>query len=91
MDAPSVDEPMDEQDPPTEVVREFDFAFSPAYAAAARPFGITAATTSVEVGPHWLYVRYGPWKLLTRVPMSLLRTSPATSASSRPPVPHICR
>ena len=65
MDAPSVDEPMDEQGPPTEVVREFDFAFSPAYAAAARPFGITAATTSVEVGPGWLFVRYGPWKLLT--------------------------
>jgi uncharacterized protein YndB with AHSA1/START domain len=65
MDAPSVDEPMEDQDPPTEVVREFDFAFSPAYAAAARPFGITAATTSVEVGPRWLYVRYGPWKLLT--------------------------
>ena len=63
--APSVDEPMVEQDPPIEVVREFDFAFSPAYAAAARPFGITATTTSVEVGPHWLYVRYGPWKLLT--------------------------
>jgi uncharacterized protein YndB with AHSA1/START domain len=60
-DAPSVDE----QRPPTEVVREFDFAFSPAYAAAARPFGITAATTTVEVGPHWLYVRYGPWRLLT--------------------------
>ena len=64
-DAPRVDEPVVEQDPPTEVVREFDFAFSPAYAAAARPFGITAATTSVEVGPHWLFVRYGPWKLLT--------------------------
>lgn len=51
--------------PPTEVVRAFDFAFSPAYAAAARPFGIAPATTSVEVGPQWLYVRYGPWKLLT--------------------------
>ena len=63
--APDVDEPMSEQDPPNEVVREFDFAFSPAYAAAARPFGITAARTSVEVGPRWLYVRYGPWKPLT--------------------------
>jgi uncharacterized protein YndB with AHSA1/START domain len=62
---PSVDEPMGEQDPPPEVVRQFDFAFSPTYAAAARPFGITPATTSVEVGPHWLFVRYGPWKLLT--------------------------
>src|SRR4051794_14725783 len=59
--APAVDEPAS----PVEVVREFDFAFSPAYAAAARPFGIAPATTSVEVGPRWLYVRYGPWKLLT--------------------------
>ena len=50
---------------PSEVVRAFDFAFAPAYAAAARPFGVTPATTSVEVGPDWLYVRYGPWKLLT--------------------------
>ena len=65
MGAPNVDEPMSEQDPPNEVVHEFDFAFSPAHAAAARPFGITAARTSVEVGPRWLYVRYGPWKLLT--------------------------
>jgi len=65
VDAPSVDKPVIEQGPPTEVVRKFDFAFSPAYAAAARPFGIAPATTSVEVGPRWLYVRYGPWKLLT--------------------------
>ncbi|KQW47962.1 hypothetical protein ASC77_16305 [Nocardioides sp. Root1257] len=59
--APAADEPAS----PIEVVREFDFAFTPAYAAAARPFGITPATTSVEVGPQWLYVHYGPWKLLT--------------------------
>ena len=63
--APNADEPMSEQDPPNEVVRGFDFAFSPAYAAAARPFGIAPSETSVEVGPRWLYVRYGPWKLLT--------------------------
>ena len=65
LDAPSVGAPRAEPAPPTEVVREFEFTFSTAYAAAARPLGITAATTSVEVGPHWLYVRYGPWKLLT--------------------------
>ncbi len=64
-DAPDADEAMVEPDRPTGLVREFDFAFSPAYAKAARPFGISAATTSVEVGPRWLYVRYGPWKLLT--------------------------
>lgn len=55
----------DAEEPPTELVREFEFAFASAYAAAARPFGITPATASVEVGPHWLYVRYGPWRLLT--------------------------
>ncbi len=65
LDPPSMDTPVVEPAPPTEVVREFDFAFSTAYAAAARPFGIAATTTSVEVGPRWLYVRYGPWKLLT--------------------------
>ncbi len=48
-----------------EAVRSFDFAFAPAYARAARPFGITPRTTTVEVGPEWLYVRYGPWRLST--------------------------
>ncbi len=48
-----------------ETVRSFDFAFTRPYALAGRPFGITAKTTGVEVGPHWLYVRYGPWRILT--------------------------
>lgn len=48
-----------------EPVRSFDFAFAPSYAAAARAFGITPRTTTVEVGPAWLYVRYGPWRLVT--------------------------
>jgi len=48
-----------------EAVQSFDFAFAPAYAVAARPFGIRPATTTVEVGPRWLYVRYGPWRLAT--------------------------
>jgi len=46
-------------------VSTFPFAFAPSYAAAARPFGITPRTTGVEVGPRWLYVRYGPWRLMT--------------------------
>ncbi|GAA1929092.1 SRPBCC family protein [Nocardioides hwasunensis] len=50
---------------PEESVATFDFAFAPSYAAAARPFGITPRTTTVEVGPAWLYVRYGPWRLVT--------------------------
>lgn len=48
-----------------EAVQSFDFAFTRAYALAARPFGIRPGTTAVEVGPHWLYVRYGPWRLAT--------------------------
>ncbi|WP_322921973.1 SRPBCC family protein [Nocardioides renjunii] len=48
-----------------EPVTSFDFAFAPSYARAARPFGITPRTTTVEVGPSWLYVRYGPRRLLT--------------------------
>lgn len=48
-----------------EPVRTFDLAFARAYALAGRPFGITPATTTVEVGPQWLYVRYGPWRLAT--------------------------
>jgi uncharacterized protein YndB with AHSA1/START domain len=48
-----------------EAVQSFDFAFAPSYALAARPFGIRPGTTAVEVGPRWLYVRYGPWRLVT--------------------------
>lgn len=48
-----------------EPVDSFGFAFTRSYALAGRPFGITPKTTGVEVGPHWLYVRYGPWRLLT--------------------------
>ena len=48
-----------------EPVESFDFAFARSYALAGRPFGITPKTTGVEVGPRWLYVRYGPWRLLT--------------------------
>ncbi|GAB3032187.1 hypothetical protein GCM10011376_26940 [Nocardioides flavus (ex Wang et al. 2016)] len=48
-----------------EAVQSFDFAFAPSYALAARAFGIRPGTTTVEVGPRWLYVRYGPWRLAT--------------------------
>ncbi|WP_210503741.1 SRPBCC family protein [Nocardioides xinjiangensis] len=50
---------------PAEAVASFDFAFAPAYALAGRAFGVTPSTTTVEVGPQWLYVRYGPWRLVT--------------------------
>lgn len=48
-----------------EPVQVFDFAFARSYAVAARPFGITRSRSSVELGPQWLHVRYGPWRLLT--------------------------
>ncbi|GAA5121927.1 hypothetical protein GCM10023339_39430 [Alloalcanivorax gelatiniphagus] len=50
-----------------EAVHAFDFAFAPSYALAGRVFGVTPATSTVEVGPRWLYVRYGPWRLVTPV------------------------
>ena len=48
-----------------EPVASFDFAFAPSYALAGRAFGVTPRSTTVEVGPTWLYVRYGPWRLVT--------------------------
>ena len=48
-----------------ETVSTFPFAFTASYAAAARLFGITPPTTGVEVGPAWLHVRYGHWRLMT--------------------------
>ena len=75
-----------------EPVESFDFAFTRSYALAGRPFGITPKTTGVEVGPHWLYVRYGPWRLLTPAQQHRLgRGHAAASRSSRPPVRRTCR
>lgn len=51
--------------PRADQVRAFAFAFAPTYAIAGRFFGITPHSTTVEVGPQWFYVRYGPWRLLT--------------------------
>jgi hypothetical protein len=48
-----------------EPVQIFDFAFAASYALAARAFGVSSASTTVEVGPQWLYVRFGPWRLVT--------------------------
>ena len=44
----------------------FAFAFTPAYQAAALPFGITPWTAWVEVSED-LHVRFGPWSLTTPV------------------------
>ncbi len=51
--------------PRVDQVEAFHFAFAPSYAVAGRFFGISPASTTVEVSPQWLYVRYGPWRLLT--------------------------
>lgn len=51
--SPKTSEPSAET--PREVVLEF----------AARPFGVSTEAVAVEVGPRWLYARYGPWTLLT--------------------------
>jgi hypothetical protein len=46
-------------------VERFDFAFSPAYRRAARPFGITPANAWVEVEDKTLYAHFGLWGLST--------------------------
>ena len=63
-----------------EPVQVFDFAFTRAYAAAGRPFGVSRRSTTVELGPQWLYVRYGPWRLLT--PRSNIASAEATGGFS---------
>lgn len=63
-----------------EQVRAFDFAFDPTYALAGRPFGITPRSTTVEVGPTWLFVRFGPWRLLT--PRSNIASAEVTGGFS---------
>lgn len=63
-----------------EPVQVFDFAFTRSYAVAARPFGITPRSSSVELGPQWLYVRYGPWRLLT--PRSNIASAEVTGGFS---------
>lgn len=65
---------------PAEVVRTFDFAFAPSYAVAGRAFGISPRSTTVEVGPEWLYVRYGPWRLVT--PRSNIASAEVTGGFS---------
>ena len=63
-----------------EDVEAFDFAFARSYALAGRPFGITPKTTGVELGPQWLHVRYGPWRLLT--PRSNIASAQVTGGFS---------
>jgi hypothetical protein len=46
----------------------FDFAFAPSYRRLARAFGITPASSWVEVGDQTLQVRFGPWRVSTTRP-----------------------
>ncbi|RCW46039.1 hypothetical protein DFQ14_102341 [Halopolyspora algeriensis] len=47
--------------------RVFPFRFAPAYRLAGLPFGVTGATTRVEVTDGQLLVRFGPWSLRSPV------------------------
>jgi hypothetical protein len=44
---------------------QFGFRFSALYRIAALPFGITPATTAVELTGDELMVRFGPWRVKT--------------------------
>jgi hypothetical protein len=46
-------------------VERFAFAFAPSYRGPARAFGITDATSWVDVGEDSLEARFGPWRLST--------------------------
>ena len=63
-----------------EPVTAFDFAFARSYVLAGRPFGVTSRSTTVEVGPAWLFVRFGPWRLLT--PRSNIASAKVTGGFS---------
>ena len=58
---------MTSDDTPTQlgVTTRYRFAFAPSYRLAALPFGVTPATTWVELGPEGLRVRFGLWRLHT--------------------------
>jgi hypothetical protein len=45
----------------------FPFSFTPAYRAAALPFGVTPRTASVRVEDDELRVRFGLWSLRTPI------------------------
>ena len=44
-----------------------DFTFARSYRLPALVFGVTPSTAWVEVGPHGLFVRFGPWRLHTTI------------------------
>ncbi len=46
-------------------VQRFAFEFDSAHRAASLPFGVTPATTSVQLNDSELYVRFGPWSVRT--------------------------
>ena len=45
----------------------FPFRFESLYRAAGLPFGVTPATTGVDVEGGWLSVRFGPWRVATEL------------------------
>jgi hypothetical protein len=48
-------------------LEEFRFRWTPAYRAAAAPFGVTPANAYVRVRGDELGIRFGPWALRTTV------------------------
>jgi len=69
-------------------VATFDFRFQPLYRVLSAPFGITPATSHVEVLDDHLVVRFGPWYL--RTPLANIvgceRTGPYSAAKAAGPV-----
>ncbi len=49
------------------MTHRFPFRFDRRYRVLGLPFGVTAATTAVELDDDELRVRFGPWRLRTPV------------------------
>nr|WP_269779649.1 SRPBCC family protein [Propioniciclava soli] len=48
-----------------EHVQTHPFVFAPSHVVPGRLVGVTPRTSTIELGPSWLYVAYGPWRLVT--------------------------
>ncbi len=47
------------------MAERFEFAFAPAYRAAARAFGVTPSNAWVELDDTTFRARFGPWRVAT--------------------------
>lgn len=62
----------------------YAFRFAPAFALAARPFGVVPAKTVVRIAAGELHVSYGPWRVTT--PLSNIRSCTVTGPYAVPKV-----